>query len=163
MILSHLAIKIKNKIDFILENAMNLTLGLDDWTNPAGHSIYNFIVITYDHQEFLYKLWNLSIIRYTAENLAEKIKTVLKKIGPGKFAAIVTDNAANCAAANIISEKYTFIFNTYCIAHCVNLITKDVIGTCNEVVKFFKKSHQGKALLEKYTKEFNIEGEGLKT
>jgi hypothetical protein len=30
-------------------------------------------------------------------------------------------------------------------------------------VKFFKKSHQGKALLEKYTKEFNIEGGGLKT
>ncbi|PKB95424.1 hypothetical protein RhiirA5_386026 [Rhizophagus irregularis] len=84
-----------------------------------------------------------------AENLAEEIETVLKKIGPDKFAAVVTDNAANCSAArNIISEKYTFIFNTRCIVHCVNLITKDVLG---------------KALLEKYIKEFNIEGGGLKT
>ncbi|PKK64587.1 hypothetical protein RhiirC2_716174, partial [Rhizophagus irregularis] len=90
-----------------------------------------------------------------------------------KFAAVVTDNAANCAAArNIISEKYTFIFNTCYIAHCVNLITKDmlehnflkrILKACNEIVKFFKKSHQGKALLEKYIKEFNIEGGGLKT
>jgi adenosylmethionine-8-amino-7-oxononanoate aminotransferase len=92
--------------------------------------------MTYDRQEFLYKLRDLSIVRHTAENLAEEIETVLKKIGPDKFAAVVTDNAANCAAArNIISEKYTFIFNTRCIAHCVNLITKDVLGMFI-VVKF---------------------------
>ncbi|PKY56631.1 hypothetical protein RhiirA4_428387 [Rhizophagus irregularis] len=40
---------------------------------------------------------------------------------------------------------------------------KRILKACNKVVKFFKKSHQGKALLEKYTKEFNIEGGGLKT
>jgi hypothetical protein len=30
-------------------------------------------------------------------------------------------------------------------------------------VKFFKKSHQGKALLESYIKDLKIEGGGLKT
>lgn len=34
---------------------------------------------------------------------------------------------------------------------------------CNEIVKFFKKSHQGKALLENYTRDLKIEGGGLKT
>jgi uncharacterized membrane protein len=85
--------------------------------------------MTVKHQEFLYKLQDLSIISHTAQNLAEEIEKVLQKIGPDKFAAIVTDNASNCAAArDIISTKYPFIFNTRCIAHCVNLITKDVLG-----------------------------------
>ncbi|PKK55581.1 hypothetical protein RhiirC2_802015, partial [Rhizophagus irregularis] len=85
----------------------------------------------------------------------------------------VTNNAANCALArSIISKKYPFIVNTRCIAHCVNLITKDilehdflkkVLKSCNEIVKFFNKSHQGKALLVKCAKNFNIEDGGLKT
>jgi hypothetical protein len=62
------------------------------------------------------------------QNLAEEIENIFKKIGPEKFAAIVTDNTSNCAAAQtIISEKYSFIFSTHCIVHCVNLITKDVL------------------------------------
>ena len=102
---------------------------MDGWTNPAGHSIYNFIIMTHDHQKILYQVQDLSIIKHTAQNLAEEIESILKKIGPDKFAAIVTDNTANCAAARvIISQKYPFIFNTRCIAHFVNLIIKDVLG-----------------------------------
>jgi len=86
--------------------------------------------MTYDRREFLYQLRDLSIVKHTAQLIAEEIEKVLKDIGPNKFVAIVTDNAANCAAArNIISEKYPFIFNTRCVAHCVNLITKDILGT----------------------------------
>lgn len=40
---------------------------------------------------------------------------------------------------------------------------KRILIACNKIVKFFKKSHQGKSLLEKYVKDFNIEGGGLKT
>lgn len=85
--------------------------------------------MTCDRQEFLYQLRDLTDIKHTAQNLAEEIENVLQKIGPDKFAAVVTDNAANCTAArNIISKKYPFIFDTGCIAHCVNLITKDILG-----------------------------------
>ncbi|GET59323.1 ribonuclease H-like domain-containing protein [Rhizophagus irregularis DAOM 181602=DAOM 197198] len=50
--------------------------------------------------------------------------------------AVVTDNAANCALArNIISEKYPFIINTRCIAHCVNLITKDILDEHKDIIK----------------------------
>jgi hypothetical protein len=102
---------------------------MNGWTNPAGHSIYNFIIMTYDHQEFLYQLQDLSIVKYTAQLLAEEIEKVLTKIGPNKFTAVVTDNASNCAAArNIICEKYPFIFNNRCIAHCINLITKNILN-----------------------------------
>ena len=38
-----------------------------------------------------------------------------------------------------------------------------ILKACNEIVKFFKKSHQGKALLESYAKDLKIKGGGLKT
>jgi hypothetical protein len=38
-----------------------------------------------------------------------------------------------------------------------------ILSACNEIVKFFKKSHQGKALLEKYIKDLKLEGGGLKS
>jgi hypothetical protein len=55
--------------------------------------------MTYDRREFLYQLRDLSIVKHTAQLIAEEIEKVLKDIGPNKFVAIVTDNAANCAAA----------------------------------------------------------------
>jgi hypothetical protein len=52
---------------------------MDGWTNPAGHFIYNFIVMTYDRQEFLYQLRDLSIVKHTAQLLAEELKKCLQK------------------------------------------------------------------------------------
>ncbi|CAB4486500.1 unnamed protein product [Rhizophagus irregularis] len=77
---SHAVVRIEDQVNSILGKAMNLTLGLDGWTNPSEH---NFL--------------------------------------------------------------------------------KKVLKSCNKIVKFFNKSYQGKALLVKYAKNFNIEGGGLKT
>ncbi len=66
---------------------------------------------------------------------------------------IVSDGGANIQnARKIITEKYNNILNVHCIAHLVNLISKDICNTpfanqiltkCNTIVTFFKKSHQG--------------------
>jgi hypothetical protein len=75
-------------------------------------------------------------------HLAEKIEKILKEIRPNKFVAIVTDNVSNCAATrNIINEKYPFIFNNHCIAHCVNLITKDVLSMFILIVYMYCGDH----------------------
>ena len=87
------------------------------------------MIITSNNKEFLYSLRDLSNIKHTSENLAKEIDQVLSLVGPKKFSAIVTDNAA--AIANVqkqISEKYPHILNIRCIAHYINLITKDVLG-----------------------------------
>lgn len=72
----------------------------------------------------------------------------------------------------MISERYPHILNIRCIAHFVNLITKDIISydfskkllkKCNKIIKFFNKSHQVKALLDSYIQQTKIEGGGLKT
>ena len=75
----------------------------------------------------------------------------MKKIGPKKFSAIVTDADANIqAACHIIIEEYPNILNIRCIAHAINLISKDIYKTlfadcmlkrCNNLVTYFKTSH----------------------
>ena len=90
---------------------------------------------------------------HTGLFLANEIEEIIKKIGPEKFSAIVTDAGANIQnARKIITEKYQNILNIRCIAHAINLISKDICNTsfanriltrCNTIVTFFKKSHQG--------------------
>lgn len=87
------------------------------------------MITTGDNKEYLYSLRDLSNVSHTAKVLEEEIDRVLSAIGPKKFAAIVTDNASAIAnARKHISEKYPHIINVRCIAHYVNLITKDILG-----------------------------------
>ena len=61
--------------------------------------------------------------------MASKIQEVINEVGQEKFAAIVSDNASAIAAARQkISESYPHIINIRCIAHFVNLISKDILG-----------------------------------
>ena len=86
-------------------------------------------MIISDNKEYLYSLRNLLSISHTAKVLEDEIDRVLTAIGPKKFAAVVSDNASAIAnARKHISEKYPYILNIRCIAHFVNLITKDILG-----------------------------------
>jgi len=102
---------------------------LDGWSSPKGHSIYNFVIITSDRREYLDSLKDLSAVSQTADLLESKIKEVIDKIGSEKFVAVVSDNASAIAnARQKISESYPHIMNIRCIAHFVNLISKDILG-----------------------------------
>ena len=106
-----------------------IILGLDGWSNPKNNSIYNFIIITPDRKEFLYLLKDFSAESHTADFLASKIQEVIDEVGQQKFAAVVSDNASAIAAARQkISATYPHIMNIRCIAHFVNLISKDILG-----------------------------------
>ena len=72
----------------------------------------------------------------------------------------------------LITKKYKHILNLCCIAHCVNLLSKDItkhsfannlIVSCNTIVKFFKQSHQANDILQKTIKNNRIIGGGLKS
>ncbi|CAB4490238.1 unnamed protein product [Rhizophagus irregularis] len=87
--------------------------------------------------------------------------------------AIVSDNGANVASARrLICSKYKKILNIRCIAHCYNLISKDIIlhtfaermiQRANRIIQFFKKSHKAAAILKEKIKQHEISGGGLKT
>ena len=108
---------------------MFLILGVDSWTSPLGQSIYAFVIITQTHQQYIYSINNFSLDRHTAKFNEEKILQVIEKIDPNKFTAIVTDGeAAMQAAKRRVVNEYPHIMAVRCIAHHINLVTKDIIS-----------------------------------
>jgi len=81
------------------------------------------------HNKFLYSLYDFSLNSHTSEFLSNKINNVISEIGDDKFAAIVTNNASNMKLAHqIVHKTYPKILNLNCIAHCINLISKDILS-----------------------------------
>ncbi len=79
-------------------------------------------------KEYLYRLSDLSDNFHTSEYLSNTIKNVINSVGKDKFAAVVTDNAANVKKAwEIIHEEFPFIQNVQYIAHCINLLAGDIV------------------------------------
>ena len=84
--------------------------------------------------------------------LAKEIEQIIEIIGSNKFLIIVINVSANIQAAwCVITEKYKYIINIRCIAHAVNLISKDICKTqfadkmlrrSSTLVNYFKNSHQ---------------------
>ncbi|CAB5373801.1 unnamed protein product [Rhizophagus irregularis] len=141
--------RINNKIKEIIKNSENLTLALDGWTNPNGVSVYNYVILTPDREQYLYALHDYSGDHHTGDFLASQITDIIKKIGPEKVFALVTDNAANCIKAReIVTNQFPNIIDLQCIAHFVNLVTKQIMV--------------GK-LLTDATTTLQIVGGGLKT
>ena len=62
--------------------------------------------------------------------LAKELEEIIEQIGVKRFSVIVSDAGANIQNAHkLIVEKYPNILNIRCIAHSINLISKDSI--CN--------------------------------
>ena len=98
---------------------------------------------------------------------------VIKQVGVSKFVAIVSDNASNVASARqIITENHPSIINIRCIAHCINLISSDIVkisqANClikraNILISYFKHSNLANSWLKDAIKTKNITGGGLKS
>ena len=94
------------------------------------------------------RLKDLSSERYTSQYLFTVIEKIIIKVEIEKFVAIISDNAANVVGAyQIISQNYPSILNIRCIAHCINLISSDIVKInqvkilvkyANIITKFFK-------------------------
>ncbi|EXX65195.1 ribonuclease H-like domain-containing protein [Rhizophagus irregularis DAOM 181602=DAOM 197198] len=146
---------------------------MDGWTSPSGKSLWNFVIHLGNGQDILWKISDFSSESHTAEFLARQVQSILEDIGIQKFVGIVTDAGSNVhSARNLITGRFPHILNIRCIAHSLNLITKDlikhtfskrIIQWCTVIVTYFKKSHRPKELLELKIKEKQIGGGGLKT
>ncbi|GBC39627.2 ribonuclease H-like domain-containing protein [Rhizophagus irregularis DAOM 181602=DAOM 197198] len=126
------------KVNSELEKETNLTLAFDGWTSGTHHSIWNFIVMTPSHKEYLYQLSDLSENSHTAEYLVTVIEKVIEGIGEDRICAVVSDNAAN--------EKFG----------------ERLLKRVNILTTFFRSSHQANAKLAQIIKEKGISGGGLK-
>src|SRR4051812_3616526 len=82
---------------------------------------------------------------------------VIEKIGKDKFIAVVSDaEAAMQSAKRKVMSKYPHIMAVRCIAHHINLVTKDIISIewakitlqkCLKIISFFHGSHRAEAAL----------------
>jgi len=158
--------------NYLLLNFIYL-LALDGWTDPRGNSIWGFMLMTSSRKEYILNLEDLLSIKHTGQHISSVVEEVIRKIGSEKFIAIVSDNAANVASARrIISQNHPNIINIRCIAHCVNLISCDIIKIhqvkslvrrANIITKFFKYSTLAGSWLKDAITLKNIKGGSLKT
>ncbi|GET57370.1 ribonuclease H-like domain-containing protein [Rhizophagus irregularis DAOM 181602=DAOM 197198] len=122
---------------------------------------------------FTIALDDLSKNSHTAEYLSKVINDIICKVGISKIVAIVSDNAANVAGARqIITNEYPSIINIRCIAHCINLISSDIVKVdqvkclvkrANILTRYFKNSTLASTWLKEAIDAKNIAGGGLKT
>lgn len=166
--------RIDVKVTRIIEKEINLTIAFDGWTNSSGQSIYDYCLITEERKEYLWLSKNYSNIpHHTGTFLGNEIIKIVDKIGPEKLAAVVSDHAPDARVARrILNEKYPHILNIRCIAHSINLITKDlckhtfVVNTIKKVGiihQYFVKSHAMCQFLKNAVEVLQIKGGGLKS
>ena len=151
----------------------NITIALDGWTDPANRNLYNFILMTSNRREYLWNIEDVSSESITGDFLATQVEKIINHIGSDKIAGLVTDGAPNCKVARrLIKQKYPRIITMWCIAHHLNLISKDIckhkfalstINKCQTLVSFFSRSHQGMAILRESINNLQIKGGGIKT
>ncbi|GET50620.1 ribonuclease H-like domain-containing protein [Rhizophagus irregularis DAOM 181602=DAOM 197198] len=164
--------RVNARVNNELEKESNFTIALDGWTDPRGNSLWAFILLTPSRKEYLLQLEDLSKNSHTAEYLSKVINDIICKVGISKIVAIVSDNAANVAGARrIITNKYPSIINIRCIAHCINLISSDIVKVdqvkclvkrANILTRYFKNSTLASTWLKEAIDAKNIAGGGLK-
>lgn len=154
------------QLNNIISNTQNLTLVSDGWTDVNSDHIVNFSLKAPNQRPFFYSSIDTSGISQTAAAVAAPIIRIIEEIGPEKFIAVVTDNAAVMKAAwKIIENKFGHISAYGCSAHCVNLLIKDLLNSsqssdtvkdAEKVIKFFKNHHIVKAKLDAKRKAKNV-------
>jgi hypothetical protein len=129
--------------------------------------------MTSNRHEYLWTIEDVSLESITGEFLANQIEKIINIISVNKFVGLVTDGAANCKVARkLVSEKHPQIITMWCIAHHINLISKDIckhqfaittINKCQAIISFFMRSHQGMGALRESINKLKIKGGIIKT
>ncbi|GES93878.1 ribonuclease H-like domain-containing protein [Rhizophagus clarus] len=162
---------VNSKVLREMEATKNLTLALDGWSFPNHLSIWNFIILTPTNKEYIYQLLDLSSNFHTGEFIAEKIEDILIRVGAEKFSDIVSDNGSNVRKVRkIIQSKHPYIEDVWCISHCVNLISCDIVKhpfaenllkKINILANFFRNNAMAEAKLRELIKSMNVKGGGI--
>ena len=129
--------------------------------------------MTSNRRKYLWNIEDVSSESITGDFLTTQIEKIINSIGQDKIVGLVTDGAANCKMARrLIKEKYPGIITMWCIAHHLNLVSKDIckhefalstINKCQTLVLFYLRLHQGMVTLRNSISNLQIKGGGIKT
>lgn len=144
-----------------ISQAESLTLLCDGWTDVNGVSLMNIIFATPD-PVFL-KTIESGVERHTSDFIFKTLRDEIIAVGADKVNAVVTDNAPNMKGAwNLIQQQYPHIIAYGCVAHGLNLLSKDftkinsisrVVQVGKEIVQFFNNKHIPKHVFKRIQAE----------
>ncbi|KAL0244767.1 hypothetical protein GEMRC1_008849 [Eukaryota sp. GEM-RC1] len=98
------------------------SLVLDEWTDPCGRPLVNFIIVTPDGAMF-YDCINTFGKSKDGKAIFLEIQKVIDIINPAYITNVVTDNAGPMVSAGrLIEKKFRRIVWTRCHSHCVDLL-----------------------------------------
>lgn len=122
-----------------------VTLIADGWSDTRKRSIHGLVAYSRGEMYFV-EAHDASDIGKSAEALAGEWTSAIEIIGPQNVVSFVVDGeASNRAAGAIIERRYPHIFVSFCMAHCLNNLLKDisklewiepVIQTANQIVSY---------------------------
>ncbi|WIA20432.1 hypothetical protein OEZ85_004845 [Tetradesmus obliquus] len=118
-----------------------VSLCSDGWTDVAKHPLLNVLAVNPIGAKFLTAINTEGEVKsglYIGAALIECIEG----IGPEHVVQVVTDGAANCAAAGrIIMEKYPHITWTICTPHAIDLTLEQIfaMGPFEELISKAKR------------------------
>ncbi len=116
---------LKTTINTLIKKTPYTCLVSDGWSNINKESIINYMITT--PKPLFFKSYPTKEESHTAENIANGIETVMQIAGINKFAAVITDNAANMRASwRLLKAKYHSKVFLGCWAHGINLWIKDI-------------------------------------
>ncbi|XP_039122041.1 uncharacterized protein LOC120258657 [Dioscorea cayenensis subsp. rotundata] len=102
------------------------TIMADGWKDIRQRSLINFLVYSPKGTSFI-KSVDASDMISDASTLCNLFTEIVEIVGWKNVVHVVTDNAANYkAAGRLLNDKYPSILWTPCVAHCLNLMLKDI-------------------------------------
>ncbi|GAV75401.1 LOW QUALITY PROTEIN: DUF659 domain-containing protein, partial [Cephalotus follicularis] len=102
------------------------TIMADRWTDNRQRSLINFLVYCPDGLTFIKSIDASDAVK-DASTLFHLFSEVVEWVGPSNVVHVVNDNAANyVVAGRLLHEKYESIHWSPCVAHCLNLLLKDI-------------------------------------
>lgn len=125
---------IQNEISSSIQDAQNLSLQCDGWSNIRNESIIDFVISK--PEPVFVKSINTEDNKHTAKYLCDEIVKVIEEYDPKKFFALIGDNAPNIQKAfSLTKEQYPHIQTAGCLAHTLHLLCGDILK-CNSINKF---------------------------
>ena len=158
--------EVKAQVKTQLNSAAHVCLTTDIWTSRKTEGYItvtcHFISESWQLLSFVLETFNLCV-SHTAENIAAELLRIADEWNiTEKVVAIVTDNAANMAAA----VRITGWKHIPCFAHTLNLIvqaalsadkaTADLKKKCKDIVTFFHQSTKASDKLKEVQRQLGL-------
>lgn len=122
--------RVKTDVCAAIDNAPNLHLQCDGWSNIRSEGIINFVVSK--PQPLFVEFLETKTNKHTAEYIANEMAKVVEKYGAKKFFVAIGDNENTMQAAlSLLQSKFPWIVPLGCVSHWLHLFCNDIMHCKN--------------------------------